>query len=219
MIIVKILIFFLIIYSPNVFAATYTLEIKENHDIIYYDVNNSSTNIFMDHKDMLPGETYTDTILIKSSSSKEFSLYFNFKMKEQNTLEEELLNNINMKVYINDKLEYDGVAKTSLYVENEDIKEENLIFLGNYNKSEQSNIRVETSLKDEYEIKNTDIAKTELNFFIKTDGNIISIPNTSKNSNLNIVIILGSLAIIITSFIIPVCLKKTNKHNRKGINQ
>ena len=204
MLIFKILVLIFMIFTPNVYASTYTLELKEDYGTVYYDMDNNNTNVFMNHRNMLPGETYTDEIIIKSTCSKELSLYFDFKMKKQNDLEEELLNNINMKVYINDVLQYDGVAKASLYIDNEDIKEEDLIYLGTYNKSSQSRIRVETSLKDEYEVKDTDIAKTELNFYIKSGNDVISIPNTSKNFNLNYYIVI----LIALLFLVPYYLKK-----------
>ena len=204
MLILKILVLIFMIFTPNVYASTYTLELKEDYGTVYYDMNNNNTNVFMNHKNMLPGEIYTGEIIIKSTCSKELSLYFDFKMKKQNDLEEELLNNINMKVYINEVLQYDGVAKASLYIDNEDIKEEDLIYLGTYNKSSQSRIRVETSLKDEYEVKDTDIAKTELNFYIKSGNDVVSIPNTSKNFNLNYYIVI----LIALLFLVPYYLKK-----------
>ena len=87
----------------------YFVEGKDS-DKVYYESGLFDSKKFMSHLDMVPGSSYTDTLVIENSTNTKYTLYFKFNKKSQSQDAENLLNNIIMKITINGNVIYEGKA-------------------------------------------------------------------------------------------------------------
>ena len=129
-------------------------------DRIYYDSLLIDENIFMKHLDMVPGKFYTDELVIENGTDIEYKVFF-----KVGAVSDELLDNIFMKIYLDDTLIYDGVATGVDYLDN-GVNLQNAIFLKSMSSGARSTMRVETSLSKEYSnINNYDISSIDWSFY------------------------------------------------------
>lgn len=100
---------------------------------------------FMSHLNMMPGESYEDSLQIENRSKKSYDLYLQVLPRNQEPLPQELLEYIAMKVYQGDQLIYDGTALGKSYPESiNDLQQ--VIPLGNYKPQAEDTLRVELLL-------------------------------------------------------------------------
>ena len=98
-------------FTLNPKALDNRLYFTEDGKELFYDTEQLDKDTFMNHKDMMPGKQYEDILTISNGSSNTCKLYFKVVERDQSKLAGELLENINMQIYIDNELIYDGNAK------------------------------------------------------------------------------------------------------------
>lgn len=220
-----ILIFFL---SMNiVLAKENKLVISSSDNKLYYDSKLFDEAKFMSHLDMIPGSQYSDNLEIENETNYTFNLY----LKVTNGNNNELINYLTMKLYLDGNLIYDGDMKEKQII-NENSVLNNAILLGNFNPHQISNLVVTTEFSKEYSnTANNESLITTWTFYAETfdDFNkpdepnvpneteiieIVPAPITGINKNmLPIIISAGSLCVAGVMIII-ILAKRKNKDDK-----
>lgn len=163
--------------------------IEKDNKLVYE--SNIEENVFMKHIDMLPGSKYTDELEIENGTQNDYTLYLKVEEVSQNELALELLESIDMKLYLDDRLIYNGKAK-GLNYSDDGINLQNAIMLKEFKSKEKSLLRAETKLSEEYSNKNGDLSKINWVFYAQyEDGKaqiIENVPKTDVNNNIAIII-------------------------------
>ena len=94
------------------------LYFTEKDDRLYYDTDSFDDSVFMHHLDMLPGKTFIDELTIENKTKTPYSLYLKVKNVEQDELADELIDNIEMEIYLDNVLIYEGYARGLEYSDN-----------------------------------------------------------------------------------------------------
>ncbi len=171
-------IFLLICLSP-VFAAS-----KENRlyftgsgNRLYYNSALYDEDVFMKHTDMVPGSSYEDELIISNNTRTDYNLYLKVVLKEQSDLALELLKNIEMTIYLDGKLLYDGYADGLDY---NGIDLQNAIFIGEYKTDKVSHLTVKTTLSTKYDnTENDETSYIDWQFIANYEDEVIPInPDT-----------------------------------------
>lgn len=184
---ITLLIFLFILSISSVQAKENKLYFTEENNRLYYESKLIDENIFMKHINMTPGDSYTDELLIENGTKTKYTLYFKVVPKEQSSEANELLENIIMKIKLDDKLIYDGKA-TGLNYNNQGINLQDAILLGVFTPSKNSKMIVETKLKEEYDNTNSnDLSYIDWSFYAQYEKEepIIINPKTSTIGNNN----------------------------------
>ena len=87
------------------------LMFRDSGNRLFYQSNLFNENIFMHHTDMVPGSSYTDTLVIENKTKTNYKLYLKVIEQDLSNLANELLDNIKMTIYLDGKLIYEGYAK------------------------------------------------------------------------------------------------------------
>ena len=171
---------------------------------LYYDNDEFDEDIFLHHLDLLPGQEFEDELYIENESIFPFELYLKVIEKEQNELQNELLDNILMTIYLEDEIIYEGKVKGEDYLEN-GVDLQDSIYLGNYDKNASKKLRVVTMLDKEYSnTENNELAEIDWEFYAIVDDEIKVInPGTSDDIMNYVIIGVSSIAIIgVLAFIV-----------------
>lgn len=176
----------LVISVPLVYARENRLYFTEENDRLYYESSLIDEDVFMKHIDMVPGETYTDTLIIENGTKTKYKLFFQVLPRDQSELADELLENIRMKVTIDGNVMYEGMA-TGLDYDASGTNLQNVIPLGEYLPSKRSEMVVETTLSEDYSnTENTEYSYIDWSFYGQYENSkpteIVDVPNTMKNS-------------------------------------
>lgn len=188
------------------------LYFTEENERLYYESKLINENVFMNHKDMVPGEKFTDELIIENGTKTSYTLFFKVSPREQSQEADELLENIQMKIKLDDKVIYDGKA-TGLDYTNQGINLQKAILLGQFNSSKKSKMIVETKLSEDYDnTQLNELSYIDWSFYAyydisKPPVEIIESPNTMKNS-FPFTIALSSILIIIGIIMIKNASKK-----------
>ena len=158
--------------------------IEQDNKLVY---ESDSENYFMKHLDMLPGSSYSDELEIENGTKNKYTLYLKVETKDQSVLAEELLDNITMKVYLDNEQIYSGNIRGMDYVE-EGINFSNAVKLKELDSADKSLLKVETELSSDYSNKNNnEIGKVEWLFYAQYENNqpqiIDNVPKTDLDSN------------------------------------
>ena len=163
------------------------LYFTEENNRLYYESKLIDENIFMKHVDMTPGESFTDKLIIENGTNTKYTLYFKIVPREQSAEADELLDNIMMKIKLDDNVIYEGKATGLDYTE-QGIDLQKAILLGNFAPSKNSKMVVETKLSENYDnTEFNDFSYIDWSFYAQYDDSeppveIIASPNTMKNS-------------------------------------
>ena len=163
------------------------LYFTEENNRLYYESKLIDENIFMKHVDMTPGESFTDELIIENGTNTKYTLYFKIVPREQSAEADELLDNIMMKIKLDDNVIYEGKATGLDYTE-QGIDLQKAILLGNFAPSKNSKMVVETKLSENYDnTEFNDFSYIDWSFYAQYDDSeppveIIASPNTMKNS-------------------------------------
>ena len=171
--------------------------VEENNKLVYETGKDS--NIFMQHLDMIPGSTYTDEMKIQNGTKKDYTLYLKVEEQEQSVVANELLDNINMVVYLNENVVYDGKIKGIDY-RNVGVNLQDAVLLKKMVSNEEVLLKVDLKLDEKYDNKNgNDFSKINWLFYAQYEDNnpviIENVPRTSSNSNM---VVIGLITIIIS---------------------
>lgn len=163
------------------------LYFTEENNRLYYESKLIDENIFMKHVDMTPGESFTDELIIENGTNTKYTLYFKIVPREQSAEADELLDNIMMKIKLDDNVIYEGKATGLDYTE-QGIDLQMAILLGNFAPSKNSKMVVETKLSENYDnTEFNDFSYIDWSFYAQYDDSeppveIIASPDTMKNS-------------------------------------
>lgn len=163
------------------------LYFTEENNRLYYESKLIDENIFMKHVDMTPGESFTDELIIENGTNTKYTLYFKIVPREQSAEADELLDNIMMKIKLDDNVIYEGKA-TGLDYTKQGIDLQKAILLGNFAPSKNSKMVVETKLSENYDnTEFNDFSYIDWSFYAQYDDSeppveIIASPDTMKNS-------------------------------------
>ena len=186
--------------------------VKQGNKLVYE--SDIEENIFMQHLDMIPGSSYTDELEIENGTNTSYKLYLKVNEIEQNETADKLLDSIDMKVYLDEELIYDGKAKGIDY-SNNGINLQNAIFLKEFESNDKSLLKAEVKLSEEYSNKNSVLSKINWEFYAQYENEqpqiIENVPKTDVNNNTMvimsiIVLILGIVFVIFSQ------IKKTKKN-------
>lgn len=222
----KILFIFLTFFlSINiVLAKENKLSISSSDNKLYYDSKLLDTNTFMKHLDMIPGSTFTDNLIIENETKFNFNLYLKINNRNNN----ELLDYMTMKIYLDDKLVYDGdMIGSGLFYENDALN--NSFLVGNFSANQLSNLRVVTNLSTDYSnINNNDSLIIDWKFYAETKDDInkkddieeetiieiIPAPITGINIDKLLIIIISCGLCLAGCILIIILIKKRNKDDK-----
>lgn len=190
------------------------LYFTEENNRLYYESKLIDEDIFMKHIDMTPGESFTDELLIENGTNTKYTLYFKVVPRNQSAEADELLENIIMKIKLDEKIIYEGKATGLDYTE-QGIDLQKAILLGNFTPSKNSKMVVETKLSENYD--NTELNEfsyIDWSFYAQYDDSkppveIIVSPNTMRNS-FPYTIVFSAIIILIGIGIVKSAYKKKN---------
>ena len=203
----------ILLSMSSVYAKESKLYLIEKNNKLYYDNSLLEGNTFIKNLDMLPGNSYSDELIIENGSKKSYILYFKIEEKGNSKEANELLDSISMKLYLDNKLIYDGKIK-GLDYKNSGINLQDIIQLKEFNPGDSAILRVETTLDYEYSNKdNNDTSNIDWVFYYQFEDNepikIVSAPSTGINKdNLQVIIISAGLCLI---GILIIIIAKRNK--------
>lgn len=119
-----------------------------NGNMQFTPIKSDGQNRFMSISNMIPGEQYADALSIENRSKEDYELYMQVVPRaNQSQMMEELLELIQMKVYLEDKIIYDGTASGIEY-QNANNNLQRAVLLGKYASGKQNQIRVELKLSE-----------------------------------------------------------------------
>ena len=190
------------------------LYFTEENNRFYYECKVIDEDIFMKHIDMTPGESFTDELLIENGTNTKYTLYFRVVPRNQSAEADELLENIIMKIKLDEEIIYEGKATGLDYTE-QGIELQKAILLGNFTPSKNSKMVVETKLSENYD--NTELNEfsyIDWSFYAQYDDSkppveIIVSPNTMRNS-FPYTIVFSAIIILIGIGIVKSAYKKKN---------
>lgn len=211
---ILLLIGILFISISNVYAKDNRLYFIEDNDKLYYDSKSFDEELFMNHTDMLPGEIYTDELILENSSKKTYTLYFKIKERQQSEEADSFLNYIDMNIYLDNELIYSGNIKGNNY---EDVNLKNAIKLLDIKPNQISNMKVETYLDTSYDnYNNTTNSYIDFEFYSQYDKDEVIVEKNEvqliqPKTGDNIYLYVGLLIISTLTFIIIYYKQRVNK--------
>lgn len=187
------------------------LYFTEKDDRLYYDSDSFDDSVFMHHLDMLPGKTFIDELTIENKTKTPYSLYLKVKNVEQDELADELIDNIEMEIYLDNVLIYEGYARGLDYSDN-GVDLQNAILIGEYKTNSESKLKVYTKLSESYSnINNDSLGQIEWEFYASYENAVIPVlPNTGDDIYIHIVLLVVS-SITLALLVFKLEKKKTNE--------
>ena len=153
----------LFIATP-VFAKENTLYIFNDGGSFHYD-SALIDDQFMVHENMIPGESYTDKLTIENSSSKTFDIYFKITSENNSDIADDLLDYLDMDIFLNGKEYYSGRVK-GLDYKSKGVNLTDAVLLKQFVPDEKASMRVELRFREDYSnISNGDVSKTKWHFY------------------------------------------------------
>lgn len=210
---------FMLLVTANVSAKQNKIYFTNSGDRLYYDTQSFDENVFLQHLDMIPGSSYTDTLKIENHTKYTYKLYMKIKEVEGQSEEaEELLDNIKMKIYHDGALIYDGYAKGLDYNES-GTNLQNAIYIGEYKPDKESKLLVDTELRTTYSnTENQEYSYIDWEFYAEYEELVIPInPDTGGeifNQNNVIRNIVITLTFILLLILVVLLFIEKNKQER-----
>lgn len=184
-----------------VYAKENKLYFTEKDNRIYYDSILLDEDLFMKHIEMVPGDSYIDELIIENGTNTKYTLYFKVLPREQSAAANELLENIIMKIKLDETIVYEGKA-TGLDYNSQGVDLQKAILLGEFTPSKSSKMVVETKLSEMYSNVNlNELSYIDWSFYAEYDGSnqpteIVPSPYTMIESVPSTLIISVCMAIL-----------------------
>ena len=140
----------------------------EKDGTLSYTPSAPGDNWFMSHLNMMPGETYEDTLVIENQTGRRCKVYMQVVPKAvQEKLPRELLEKISMKVYNEGTLIYNGTALGKDY--NGSLQDlQKVVLLGEYGEKNVGKLRVVLTLDKDTPLKYADqLAQIDWKFIVE----------------------------------------------------
>lgn len=155
-----------IFIAAPAFAAGNVVYIYEADGKIYYDSERFDDR-FMIHENMVPGgQTYTDVLTVENGTSKGYDIYFKISAENNSAKADNLIEHIEMKIYLDGDLFYDGKAR-GLDYRSQGVDLSDAVKIGTFNPGDSKEMRVETYLDAAYDdINNPDTSLTHWHFYV-----------------------------------------------------
>ena len=210
----------LLIGAP-VFASNGRVYIHEEDGQIVYDADDGFDDRFMFHEGMTPGgETYTDYLVVENGTSSAYDIFFKITSENNSIKAENLIEHIEMKIYIDDEIFYNGKAR-GLDYRGQGVDLTDAIKIKHFEPGESVRLKVETFLDASYEdINNPDTSRTHWHFYasdksdpvnpVKPDEIPIN-PKTGDDFSPWFITLLGTSVVV---FIIISIRERSSKHKR-----
>lgn len=143
---------------------------------LYYNKATTGLNYFLNLEDMYPGQTYIEELDIANEANKTYNLYFQMQPKDFFPEKLEFLSQINLKIFYEDMVLYEGTAESIFPTKsNVNVKEE-MVSLGRYIPQQAKKLKVEVKLNKEY----WDIDKTVTHYYTVDDNGEYTIESDTK---------------------------------------
>ena len=186
------------------------LMFRDSGNRLFYQSNLFNENIFMHHTDMVPGSSYTDTLVIENKTKTNYKSYLKVIEQDLSNLANELLDNIKMTIYLDGKLIYEGYAK-GLDYNSKGINLQNAIYIGEYKYDTSSILEVKTKLIPEYSnTENNEFSYVNWEFIANYENDLIVI-NPDTGDKIEVVIkMLSTILITIVILLIVIKIKLKN---------
>ena len=168
-----------LLFIVNVNAQDKIIKLVTKDDKVVYE-SNLDEDVFINHLSVGPGESYTDSLRITNESGKQVKLFLKVKLLEQSASADNLLDNITMKVYLDNNLIYNGKAK-GLDYNSLGVNLQNAVELKTYNSGDSSILKVETGIAYEFDDPDADLSKFRFVLYGQYDDKseeIIPVPIT-----------------------------------------
>lgn len=176
---------------------------QQNGTMVWNADKGSNGNWFMSFTNMVPGESYQDSLVIENGSSKTYELYFQIVPLEQAELKDELLEKIQMTIMQDGKQIYKGNATGEPGTK--DLQ--NIVPLGTYTPAKESTLVVELTLDGDIGLEYCDLlTQIDWKFMVKekvdskkdTPVTEIKPPKTgdTTNTGLWIFVVIGSMTVM-----------------------
>ena len=176
---------------------------QQNGTMVWNADKGSNGNWFMSFTNMVPGESYQDSLVIENGSSKTYELYFQIVPLEQAELKDELLEKIQMTIMQDGKQIYKGNATGEPGTK--DLQ--NIVPLGTYTPAKESTLVVELTLDGDIGLEYCDLlTQIDWKFMVKekvdskkdTSVTEIKPPKTgdTTNTGLWIFVVIGSMTVM-----------------------
>ena len=187
----------------QVFAKDNKLYFTDSGNRLYYDSALFDDNTFISHNDMVPGQTYEDTLVIENGTNKAYPLYLKVQDEYRSSAVNEILDNDIVEIYLGDKIVYSGHASGLDYYQGKRLVDD-VLYLGTYKGNTKETLKVKSTLDKDYTNKNNNVlASVKWDFITVYDDSIDTInPNTGDKMIIYAVALFGmSLAVMISTFI------------------
>lgn len=176
---------------------------QQNGTMVWNADKGSNGNWFISFTNMVPGESYQDSLVIENGSSKTYELYFQIVPLEQAELKDELLEKIQMTIMQDGKQIYKGNATGEPGTK--DLQ--NIVPLGTYTPAKESTLVVELTLDGDIGLEYCDLlTQIDWKFMVKekvdskkdTSVTEIKPPKTgdTTNTGLWIFVVIGSMTVM-----------------------
>lgn len=203
---------FIFAFTLNPKALENRLYFTEEGKELFYDTEQLDKDTFLNHKDMIPGKKYEDILTISNGSSNTCKLYLKVVEREQSTLAGELLENINMEIYLDNELIYDGNAK-GLDSKDLGVNLQDSIYIGEYTPNKENNLLVKTELDKDYtNYKNTEESYIDWEFYGECGENEVVVINPNTGPSISPLVRYLLITILILSLIL--CIYSTKKFKK-----
>lgn len=132
-----------------VYASENRLYFTEDDGQLYYESSLIDEKIFLNHLDMVPGDSFTDELIIENGTEDTHKIYFKVSPKEENANVREFFEYLFMKIYLDDELIYDGKIK-GLDYNHSGVNLQDVVFIGEFEPGDTGRMVVETKLSEQY---------------------------------------------------------------------
>lgn len=195
---------FLFILCPfAVRAAENKLYFTNSGNRLYYNSALYDEDIFMKHTDMVPGGTYEDELIIANNTRTEYKLYLKVENREQSEVAMDLLKNIEMTIYLDGKLLYDGYAN-GLDYSDVGINLQDAIYIGTYQPDKVNHLVVKTKLNVEYSnTENDEFSYIDWVFVAQYEDEVLPInPDTGDRIGMYLRYVIYAFLFVIVLYIL-----------------
>lgn len=136
--------------APARAAGENLLYISGKDNNLYYDSALFQDARFMSHLSMDPGDSFHDELTIDNGSKLDYDLFFQVIPVQQPANSDNLLENINMKVYVDGKQMYSGKVTGKDY-SGSGMNLRNVVPMGHYVSGKQSSVTVDLRFSPDYQ--------------------------------------------------------------------
>lgn len=169
---------------------------RDDYGKIFYE-NDEDSKYFIYHDDMVPGRKFIDILDIKNETTANITLYLKAEVEGvKSDIEEAMLDNVEMVLYLDDVEIYNGKAK-GLDYNSSGVNLQDAILLKEFGKNEKATLRAETKISNVYsDIRDKDDVTVTWRFYAQIGGDTpVEVANAEgKSEGIPLVYTVGGIA-------------------------